>query len=125
MKLPDELTIGQAYGPAMDITDQAAADEYLEALVARCMRVAIDRRYRYRAAAEKLERSNLGYFAGYCGAETMERVNRLFRTTHPIFGDKRPTAREALLAGMVAATSGPEAAAQAFAVYADDGEERP
>jgi hypothetical protein len=52
-----------------------------------------------REDAENVERSNLGYFAGYYNAETMERVNRLFKTTHPIFGGTIPTPEEAFEAG--------------------------
>jgi len=52
-----------------------------------------------KAEAERIERSNLGYYAGYYDSETMARVNRLFKTTHPIFGDTNPTPAEAFEAG--------------------------
>ena len=78
----------------MIITDQAEADEYFEALVERSMRSGVRR-----DEAIRVEKINLGYFAGYCGYETMKRVNRLFRTTHPIFGDVAPTAEEAFRKG--------------------------
>lgn len=39
-----------------------------------------------REEAEQIERSNLGYYAGYHLDETRERVERLFRCAHPVFG---------------------------------------
>lgn len=68
-KLPSKITFGEKYDPAMAITDQAAADEYFESLVEHTMRFGADR-----VEAERLERKNLGYFAGYYGSETRERV---------------------------------------------------
>lgn len=79
--LPKEITIGDKYGPAMEIQTQAEADEYFEVCVQHCMSHG-----RTRQEAESVERSNLGYFAGYCSHETRERVERLFRCAHPIFG---------------------------------------
>jgi hypothetical protein len=97
---PKGVTIGEMYGPAMKITDQANADEYFERCVEYGMRVG----GQTRAQAESIQRQNLGYFAGYYDSETMERVNRLFRTVHPIFGATVPTAQEALEAGKRLAT---------------------
>lgn len=90
----EQVTIGDKYGPAMAITDQAEADAYFDACVRHCMKFG-----RSRAEAEKIEKSNFGYYAGYCSDETMRRVNRLFRTTHPIFGDVSPNPEAALEAG--------------------------
>ena len=75
-------TIGQIYGPAMEITEQAAADEYFESIVSEHM----ENWGKSRKKAEETVRINLGYYAGYYNIETMERVNRLFKTAHPIFG---------------------------------------
>lgn len=99
MELPEHMTIGEAYKPAMEITEQDKANEYFEALVERCMRFG-----KTREEAESIERQNLGYFAGYYDSETMERVNRLYRTTHQIFGSTMPSPEEALQAGKKAAT---------------------
>ncbi len=101
LRFPDKVTIGELYFPAMKITDQAEADAYFEALVERQMRHGGNSRIE----AEKVERSNLGYFAGYHDHETRLRVERLFRCAHPIFGPAsqgRPTADEALDAGIKA-----------------------
>jgi hypothetical protein len=79
--LPRKITLGKKYEPAMEIADQAQADAYFELLVNHSMRFG-----KTREEAEALERSNLGYFAGYCDHETRLRVERLFRCVHPIFG---------------------------------------
>lgn len=81
MSLRKNITIGEKYGPAMEMTDQAEADGYFEACVAHCMSFGSER-----AEAEEIERSNLGYYAGYYSNETRERVERLFRCKHPVFG---------------------------------------
>jgi hypothetical protein len=95
IEFKEHATIGEMYHPAMKITDQKEADEYFEACVVYCMKQG----GHSRESAEKIERSNLGYFAGYYDDETMKRVNRLFRTVHPIFGDTSPTPEEAIEAG--------------------------
>lgn len=76
-----DITIGDKYQPAMEITDQDKADAYFEECVVHTMRWG-----RTREEAEKIERANLGYYAGYYNDETRERVERLFRCSHPIFG---------------------------------------
>lgn len=104
MKLPDRMTIGEAYQPAMKMQTQEEATEYFEALVERHMRCF----GKSREEAESIEKQNLGYFAGYYDLETRERVERLFLCAHPIFGPiavmGMPTPEEALRAGIVAAT---------------------
>lgn len=93
-------TIGELYDPAMTITDQATADAYFQQLVARH----VDRT---RQQAERIERHNLAYYAGYCSHEIRERVERLFFCKHPVFGsiaeNGPPTAEEAFAAGIAAA----------------------
>lgn len=79
--LPKEITIGDKYGPAMEITTQDEADAYFLKLVEHTMSFG-----RLRPEAEQLERRNLGYYAGYYGHDTRERVERLFNTEHPLFG---------------------------------------
>ena len=93
------MTLGEKYDPAMEITDQAAADAYFE----ECVKHSMDNFSKTRIEAEDLERSNLGYYAGYYSSETRERVERLFACSHPIFGkvaeEGEPTFEEALEAG--------------------------
>src|SRR3990172_12360273 len=94
MILPDEMSYGECYGPAMEMTDPVEAQEYLEALIERDMRVfgkTFDE-------AHALEMSNLGYYSGYYDHETMVRVNKLLGAVHPVFGvPKEPVAPEEAL----------------------------
>jgi hypothetical protein len=96
--LPRTLTRAQKYDPAMKLETQQEADDYFVLLVEHCLRCnPPDFR---REEAEKIERSNLGYWAGYFSNETRERVERLFKCEHPVFG--------------AIATNGPPTAEQAF-----------
>lgn len=103
-------TLSDRYGPAMTITDQAAADTYFKKLV--------EESGFSGPKAEEMERDNLGYFAGYYDNNTRERVERLFKCAHPIFGkiseSGAPTPSEALAAGMITAKRGVKEAAKAF-----------
>lgn len=98
--LPDKITIGNKYDPAMKITDQAEADAYFERCVEHTMRMQPCER----AEAERIERANLGYYAGYGPHETRRRVERLFKCAHPILGAVAavgaPTQEEALQSGL-------------------------
>lgn len=80
-----QITVGEKYGPAMSVTDQAEADSYFGDCVLHSMSFG-----KSRAEAEAIERANLGYFAGYCDHETRARVERLFRCSHPVFGAAEP-----------------------------------
>lgn len=73
------ITTGEKYGPAMEITDQATADDYFEKCVTHSMIFGNTRK-----EAEDIERQNLGYYAGYYDNETRERVERLFHCQHPL-----------------------------------------
>ena len=92
------ITLGKKYGPAMQITDQSKADAYFE----KCVRHTMSHG-KSQQESEAIERSNLGYYAGYYDKNTRERVERLFHCAHPIFGriaDRgTPTAKEAFEAG--------------------------
>lgn len=94
----EKMTMGQAYGPAMKITDEQEAREYFEVLVQYSMR----RFGQSREEAEKNERESLGFWAGYYDDATRERVERLFSCAHPVFGPiakGKPTPEEAFRAG--------------------------
>lgn len=84
-ELPKHITIGEKYGPAMEMTDQTNADAYFEKCVRHTMTFGSTRE-----EAERIERSNFGYYAGYYGNETQVRVERLFKCSHPIFGATTP-----------------------------------
>ena len=100
MVIPGKATIADKYGPAMEITEQTAADAYFELLVAHNMSFGNSRE-----KAEEIERANLGYYAGYYNHETRLRVERLFRCEHPVFGaakDGVPTTEQAFAMGLAA-----------------------
>lgn len=98
--LPEKITIGEKYEPAMSITNQEEADAYFQL----CVDHSMTYRRKTREEAEELERANLGYYAGYGSSETRERVERLFRCSHPVFGAiskvGAPTPEEALQEGI-------------------------
>jgi hypothetical protein len=106
MELPDVMTIGEAYGPAMTITTQVKADEYFEALV----QWSVTHEHQAREDAERIIRHNLGYYAGYYDSETRTRVERLFQCAHPIFGaigeKGQPTPEQAFEMGKVLGAKG-------------------
>lgn len=92
-------TIGEKYGPAMEIKNQIEADEYFKL----CVEHTLSLRTITVSDAEAIERKNLAYYAGYYGHDTRLRVERLFRCAHPMFGpakDGAPTTEQAFEMGM-------------------------
>lgn len=87
MKLPQHLTIGEKYDPAMKITDPQEAAVYWEACVQHTMKYGNVSR----EEAESIERQNFGYYAGYYDTATRERVERLFNSPHPMIGSVQNT----------------------------------
>ncbi len=102
IELPSRITIGDKYGPAMEMTEQAEASDYFES----CVQHSISHGHT-REKAEQIERANLGYYAGYYDSETRVRVEKLFRCSHPVFGaiavEGQPSAEFALGEGMAMA----------------------
>ena len=101
---PRYVTVRDKYGPAMEITEQSDADAYFE----KCVRHTVSHG-KSRAEAEKTERINLVYYAGYYSAEVSARVERLFRYQDPVFGSIEkngpPTPEQAFEAGLKAGQS--------------------
>lgn len=99
------MTVKEKYGPAMNLTTEAEAQEYFEKLVEHTMSFG-----HTREEAEEIERSNLGYYAGYFGDATRERVEHLFACAHPIFGKLSeqgpPSPEEAFRKGMALGVKG-------------------
>lgn len=99
--MKQNITIGEKYGPAMEIKSPEEAAEYFEQCVQHTMSYG-----RSRDEAEKIERQNLGYYAGYYDDATRERVERLFSCAHPVFGQiaivGAPTPEQAFNAGLKA-----------------------
>ena len=89
------------YEYAMTIRTQRKADAWFKKLISRLVK-------RFggmtRAELELIQRSNLGYFAGYYDAATRARVERLFKCEHPIFGSiakhGQPTPEQAFKMGL-------------------------
>jgi len=101
MRIDKGLNLDVLYGRAMVITDQAEADMYLDTLITYRME---NTECASREEAEQIERSNLGYWAGYYSNETRARVERLFRCEHPYFGsiakNGPPSPEQALAIGV-------------------------
>lgn len=101
------LTIRECLAPAMAITEQADADQYLADYVAYIKNGLEEEREDDGLTAEEIANINIGYYTGYYDNETRARVERLFRCAHPIFGsvakNGSPTAEQALAAGAQAA----------------------
>ena len=75
------------YHDAINVTTQKAADEVFKLLTDECMRLRKERgESPTREKCENIQRSNLGYYAGYFSNEVRERVERLYKCEHPIFG---------------------------------------
>lgn len=71
-----------SYRTAVEITDKAEAAAYFE----RMIQEALATTSIPREEAEKMQRANIGYFAGYYGAETQRRVEEFYGAIHPVFG---------------------------------------
>jgi len=86
---------------AMKVTDQEEADRGFALFVDKCMKET-DKTH---AEIDKIQRSNLAYYAGYYDAETRRRVEKLFHCKHPVFGSieerGEPTSEKAFLTGLV------------------------
>lgn len=103
LKTDAELSFKETLGPAMEITDQGKADEYRQLLIDRYVRLGGHSPEK----ATNIVNQNLGYYAGYYSGDIQERVNRLFRTVHPIFETTIPTAKEAFELGLKAGRNNP------------------
>lgn len=93
--LTENMRVGDVCAPALACTTEQEAASILEDMI---------EYYMVRgghSAAESLHiaRSNIGYMAGHCDAETYNRTNKLFNAVSPIFGEKRLEAMEAYHAG--------------------------
>ena len=102
----DILTTGELLKPAMKIKDQKEADLYKEAYI----NYVLDRNEDMtRAKAEGIVNHNIGYWTGYYGDDVRERVEKLFKTEHPLFGkfseNGSPSFKEALNLGYAIAKS--------------------
>jgi hypothetical protein len=81
----ETLIYAECLGPAMEITDKEDADQYLAAYIDFIQAFLDKDPHKGGKTAEEIAKENLGYYAGYYNSETMQRVNELFLTKHPIF----------------------------------------
>lgn len=93
---PDQATLGEIYGPAMEITTADAARAYLKRITHHLHRHHPSKSL---PECEQQARDNIGYWSGYYSDETASRALRLFQATHPIFGDSQPEPEAARVAG--------------------------
>jgi hypothetical protein len=97
--MKDQISWAAKYEPAMKIITQAEADAYFEECVVHQMRLGKCSR----EMAEVIERTNLGYWAGYHDKATRIRLEELFNCEHPILGkakDRDWTPKEILQQGI-------------------------
>lgn len=93
--LPENMTIGECYAPAMAMTDSEDAQAYLDALIERSMRC----HGKSEEEARRIQLSNIGYYAGYYDSETRQRMQMLFGAIHPILGSASLTPEQLLKKG--------------------------
>ena len=79
-------TIGEVFNEALHYakTDKNKASNFFKAYVEHILNtnaIIYDE-------AERIAKSNLGYFAGYCNKETIDIIYETYQCSHPIFGDK-------------------------------------
>ena len=79
------MTHAELLEGALRCTTEAEAEAFLAATVEKLARPG-----RNMAVLRATLLSNLGYMAGETDAETAARLFRLFRTTHPVYGDNIP-----------------------------------
>ena len=91
------LTYGECLYPAMEITTEEDAEQYLNAYIEYL------EKFKDTMTPGNTPKSvalvNIGYFAGYCDQKVYDRVMKLFKCKHPIFGDTYPTPEEAFNMG--------------------------
>ena len=96
----DDLTIGQIYGYAVEVTEPAEAERFMADL----LNWHIEKWHQSPEEARITILSNIGYYAGYYDQETAERCYRLYGAVHPIFGRTQPTAEQAFALGLTSLT---------------------
>lgn len=85
-KNKNKPTVGELLDPAMQITKQEDADQYLASYIKWIQKDLDKTPNKDGLTAEQIAKSNLGYYAGYYSNETRERVEKLFKCEHPVFG---------------------------------------
>jgi hypothetical protein len=79
--IPDRVTIGEKYDPAMKVHTKAEAQAYFDECVEHDLRL---RPELSREEAEHIERQNIGYYFGYQRRDEACRLQELYGFTHPL-----------------------------------------
>lgn len=74
----ETLTYGECLGPAMKITDEYDAKQYLDAYVSYIQKHLDKELKNDNKKALEIAKMNIGYYAGYYDNKTSKRVNKLF-----------------------------------------------
>lgn len=82
----ETLTYGECLEPAMKITTQEEANQYLEDYTKFIQKWVDIEPNQKELTAKQIALQNIGYWTGYYDRETANRVMKLFNTVHPIFG---------------------------------------
>lgn len=93
--LPERMTIGEMYAPAVKLTTKDEARDYFLRLV----EWGVTFHGQTPDQAAEIQKQSLGYYAGYYDSATAKRIWDLFECAHPVFGTKYPAPDEALQAG--------------------------
>lgn len=93
--LRKDATTGDIYDRAMKLKTKEEAKDYLERLVELGMSHG-----QTREEALRIQKANLGYWAGYYDPRTAKRVFSLFEAAHPVFGTTYPGPEEAIKKGV-------------------------
>jgi len=80
------LTLREIFEPAMSITEQEDANQYLADYIAYTQKWLDKEPRQDNMTAEDIAKHNFGYYAGYYGEDARRRVEKLFNCEHPIFG---------------------------------------
>ena len=96
---PKNVTLGELYDPAMKVKTQEEANECLKSIVYHTMIISTPK-IKTRQETIDMVKQNIGYWAGYFDEETQDRVYKLYKTQHPVFGLIRPTAEQAFQKGI-------------------------
>jgi hypothetical protein len=105
MEFPENPTFGNTLGPAVKFAVEGDLEEARRWFSLMVQHLMLNGKQQYsQQEAERITRSNIGYFAGYYGETERRAVADIYGAMHPIFGnDFNPTPEKALEAGKRAA----------------------
>jgi len=99
------LTYRECLDPAMKITDAEDAQQYLKSYVKFIEKILKKEPNKDGLTAIEIAKIDIGYWTGYYNSETRARIEKLFFTSHPIFGSIEkngiPTAEKAFKMGKI------------------------